>query len=340
MQQFVLARITTMTGIDIALFDYDRHNSIYFFILNADEQIYLRYGGRDAEDAGTYHGLDSLELALKAGLRQHTLYNAGKLPKQPRPTPIYPQEIASLKREVIERNRCVECHLIGDYKAQDEEAADKLDKRRTMYPSPDLKTLGIHLDAPKGLVVGKAEGAAQSAGMQPGDLITAFNRTPVFTFGDLQYRYGKLERDARQIALTIERSGKAKTLALKLPVEWWYTDTSYRYWTIEPMVYFTTKPLMSDQRRKLGFRPDGFAGEVVECDPLGESLKLHTLKPGDIVYAVDGVEASKLTRNLELYIKLTARAGESVKLKLLRNGQPMEIRLKTYRQYFRKQRTG
>lgn len=63
---------------------------------------------------------------------------------------------------------------------------------------------------------------------------------------------------------------------------------------------------------------------------------MRTLRPGDIIYAVDGMATSKLTRNIELYIKLTTRAGESVKLKLLRDGRPMEMTLKTYRQSFRK----
>jgi serine protease Do len=338
MQQYVLARIVTMAGIDIGLFDYDRHNSIYFFVLNADEQIYLRYGGRDAEDAGTYLDLSSIELAMRLGLKQHELFKAGKLPKQPRPAPMFPQEIVSLKREIIDRNRCVECHLIGDYLAQDQEKAGALDKIKTLWPSPDLKTLGIHLDAPKGLVVGKTEGAAARAGMRAGDLITAFNQTPVLTFGDLQFLYGKLSRNASAIELTVERGGNARTLTLKLPIEWWYTDTSFRFWTVEPMIYFTSKPLAPDRKREFGFEANGFASEVTDVDPLGKSLKLHTLRPGDIIYAVAGMATSKLTRNIELYIKLTTRAGESVQLKLLRDGRPMEMTLKTYRQSFRKRR--
>ena len=339
MQNYVLVRIVTMAGIDLGLFDFDRHNSIYFFAMNADEQIYLRYGGRDAADGGTYHDLNSIELAMKAGLQQHALYNAGKLPKQPRPAPQFPPGIVSLKKEVIERNRCVECHLIADYGAQDQEKAGTLDKIKTMYPSPDLKTLGIQLDVPKGLIVGKAEGAATQAGMQAGDLITAFNQTPVLTFGDLQYAYGKLERNARQIKLSVERAGKPKTLTIKLPLEWWFTDTSYRYWTIEPIVYFTSQPLPDAQKRQRKFKADGFASTITDVDPLGESLKLHTLQKGDVIYAVNEVETSKLTRNVELYIKLTTHAGDSVKLKLLRDGQPLEMTVKTYRQYFRKQRT-
>ena len=59
-----------MTNIDIGLFDYDRHNALYYFIMNADEHLYMRYGGRDARSADSYLDLDSLEIALKMGLER------------------------------------------------------------------------------------------------------------------------------------------------------------------------------------------------------------------------------------------------------------------------------
>ena len=52
-----------MDDMDVALFDRDWYNTLYFFILNADEQIYMRYGGRDATSPDTYLNIDSLELA-------------------------------------------------------------------------------------------------------------------------------------------------------------------------------------------------------------------------------------------------------------------------------------
>ena len=70
LEEYVCARITRMDRIDIGLFDFDRHNALYYFVLNADQQIYLRYGGRDAESASTYLNLRSLELALKEGLER------------------------------------------------------------------------------------------------------------------------------------------------------------------------------------------------------------------------------------------------------------------------------
>ncbi len=64
-------RITQMDNVDIALFDRDWNNAIYFFALNADEQVYLRYGGRDSESPDTYLNMDSLEAALRKGLELH-----------------------------------------------------------------------------------------------------------------------------------------------------------------------------------------------------------------------------------------------------------------------------
>ncbi|MCI0665800.1 MAG: hypothetical protein L0220_32485 [Acidobacteria bacterium] len=121
-----------MDGSDIGLFNFDRHNALYFFILNADEQIYLRYGGRDAEDAMTYLNLQSLELALQSGLDRHELYKQGKLAKQPRPAPFYLEQITLLKRNEIDRRHCVECHQIADYQTQEAEQSGKLDRPRML----------------------------------------------------------------------------------------------------------------------------------------------------------------------------------------------------------------
>jgi hypothetical protein len=339
MQKFVLARIVAMNGIDIGLFDYDRHNALYFFIINADEQIYLRYGGRDAEDAMTYLNLESLELALRAGLDRHELYKQGKLAKQPRPAPFYPEQITLLKRNEIDRRRCVECHMIADYQAQEAELADKLDRPRMLYPSPDLKTIGIHLDVPKGLVIKKAEGEAAKAGMRAGDTITEIGGANVLTFGDLQYRYGKTDRNANRIELTIDRAGARKSLSVELPAEWWLTDTSYRFWSVEPMLYFTTRPLTAEQKRGLNLPIGGFASEVVETVPrVGPPPpeQMQMLIPGDIITGVEGVQESRLTQNVETYIKLTKKAGDSIIMDLLRDGKPAQIKQNSYRLYYRK----
>ena len=79
LSQYVCVRIIRMDDVDVGLFERDWNERIYFFVLNADEQIYMRYGGRDAASADTYLNLDSLELALKQGLDLHQQYLKGEL---------------------------------------------------------------------------------------------------------------------------------------------------------------------------------------------------------------------------------------------------------------------
>src|SRR3982750_1809655 len=96
LSQYVCVRITRNDDADIALFDRDWNNTIYYFAMNADEQIYLRYGGRDARGPETYLDFDSLELALKQGLELHQRYQRGELNKTERPKPFYPRDIPPL----------------------------------------------------------------------------------------------------------------------------------------------------------------------------------------------------------------------------------------------------
>lgn len=329
-----------MDGIDLGLFDFDRHNTLYFFVLNAEEQIYLRYGGRDAEDPLTYMDLDSLALALEQGLLLHQAYLDGRLPRSPRPAPFFPEQIEDLKRHEIDRGRCVECHLIADYQAQELQTRghfDALAKLKTMYASPDIKTLGVHLDVPAGLRVERAEGAAARSGMQAGDRIVAVEGTRVYTFGDLQYRYDQVPRVQPRLALEVERAGARQVLDVELPPEWWRTDLLFRNWSIEPRLHFSADPLDAEQKRALELAPGGFACRVRFVEAVATARALHQLVPGDVIYAVDGIEQSPLTTDCEVYLKLAHRAGSAVRLGVIRGAERLEMALRSERQFFRKQ---
>ncbi len=65
---------------------------------------------------------------------------------------------------------------------------------------------------------------------------------------------------------------------------------------------------------------------------------MHQLKQGDIIYSVNGVEVDPFTQSLEIYIKLNVDAGDAFMVKLLRGGQKMDMRIRTYREHFRKQK--
>src|SRR4029077_3459108 len=101
-----------MDDVDVGLFERDWNTTLYFFALNADEQIYMRYGGRDSQSADTYLNLNSLELALKQGLELHRQFQKGELKKKERPKPRLPRDMPLLVQRTFAQNQCVECHLI------------------------------------------------------------------------------------------------------------------------------------------------------------------------------------------------------------------------------------
>jgi hypothetical protein len=337
LSQYVCARITRMDNIDVGLFERDWNNTLYYFIMNADEQIYLRYGGRDARSPDSYLNLSSLELALVKGLELHGQYQRGELKKSYRPKPLFPREIPLLVERTISRNACVECHLIGDYLNVHREQDGKLDKLTHMYRSPDIRTLGIELDVPKGLVVKEVREAVATAGMAPGDRIVAINGATVWTFGDLQFHYDKVSRNARGIHMTVSRGGASVDLAIVLPERWWWTDLTFRQWTIEPRVYFDSVPLTDQEKRDLGLVDSGgFASKVKRVDMFAEMTKSHELRIGDIIFGVDGVQRDEMANTAELFIKLRKTAGETVTLDVIREGKRMQMTLKTYKMSFRK----
>lgn len=336
MNQYVCVRVTRMDEVDVSLFERDWNNTLFYFMMNADEQIYSRYGGRDARSPLTYLDLNSLEIALAKGLELHRLYEEGKLPKPEPPKSVFPRQIPPLVQRTFAQNQCVECHLIGDFQLIYREQQGTLNKLTDMYRWPDIRTIGIELDVPKGLLVKEAKGAVQAAGMKTGDRIAAVNGVAVWTFGDLQFNYDKVPRLAKQMKLTVDRDGSAVDLNVALPDRWWLTDLTYRHYSVDPRAEFDSRPLTEAEKTKLDLKPDGFAGQVIRIGGFADMLKIHELKTGDIVYAVDGVEKDDVANTPELYIKLYKKAGDALTIDVVRDGKRMKMPVKTQRMFFRK----
>jgi len=336
LSEYVCVRVVRMDDVDVGLFDRDWNNAIYFFVLNADEQIYMRYGGRESQNPDTYNSLDSLRLALEQGLALHRKYLQDGQPKQDRPKPLFPREMPLLVERTFTQRQCVECHLIGDFQNIQRERDGKLDKLSQLYRSPDIKTIGISLDVPKGLVVKEATGAVAAAGMKPGDRIAAWNGVPVWTFGDVQYRFDKVDRLARSAKITVDRGGQPVELTVELPARWWWTDLRFRQSSVDPRLDFEDRPLTADERQKMGLPPDGFASQVKYVSDMAKVRDTHDLRVGDVIVAVDGVERDAMANTAELYLKLHTKAGESAKLEVIRDGKRITMPITTYILSFRK----
>src|SRR3954462_7566482 len=105
LSEYVCVRVTRMDNVDAGLFDRDWNNAIYFFVLNGDEQIYMRYGGRESQSPDTYYSLENLQLALEQGLNLHQQPLKGALPADPRPKPLLPREMPLLVERTFARRQ-------------------------------------------------------------------------------------------------------------------------------------------------------------------------------------------------------------------------------------------
>ncbi len=336
LSDYVCVRVVRMDNVDIGLFDRDWNNAIYFFVLNADEQIYMRYGGRESQSPDTYNSVDSLRIALEQGLVLHQKYLRGELPKQERPKPMSPHELPLLVERTFAQRQCVECHLIGDFQNIQRERDGVLDKLSQLYRSPDIKTIGILLDVPKGLVVKQATGAVAAAGMKPGDRIVAWNYVAVWTFGDVQYRYDKVDRQAKSVKISVDRGGQPVDLTVELVPRWWWTDLRFRQSSVDPRLDFEDRPLTAEEKQKLGLKPEGFASQVKYVSEMAKIRKTNDLRVGDVIVAVDGVERDEFAHTAELYLKLHKKAGESATLEIIRDGKRAAMPIRTYVLSFRK----
>lgn len=333
MQKYVCVRIVSLKGIDVGLFDFDRHNAIYYFIMNADEEIYMRYGGRDSKSATTYLNLRSLEAALEKGIELHG--DKDWSPTDPRPKKLLPRAIPMLADRTIKRNACVECHLIADYQTIELERTGNLNRIQDLFVSPDIKKLGLHLDIPQGLVIKTVSGPAESARIKSGDLITHLNGKPIYTFGDLQFRLGKVNRSSESIQLSVMRMESRKNVTINLPKYWWFAETGYRYWTVEPQLSFVSHPLSNEEKRIRSLPENSFASRIADMYEFDDTTKPR-LQNGDIVLAVNGCQTDEFAKNVDMHIKLRYSSGTKMKLLVERDGKKFLSSLFTPRQSFRK----
>jgi len=134
----------------------------------------------------------------------------------------------------------------------------------------------------------------------------------------------------------VDRGGALMELTVTLPERWWWTDLRFRQSSVDPRLDFEDRPLTAVEKQKFGLREDGFASQVKYVAEFAKIRKTHELRAGDIIFGVDGVERDDLANTAELFIKLRKKAGNSVTLDVLREGQRIQMPLHTYVLSFRK----
>lgn len=343
--QFVRVRVVQMGGVDLSLFQFDPMLSWAIFFMNADKTIYGRYGRahpaskRAKKDSNPNPNKTSLRSALTAALGLHKDYEldraagkkrfAGKTGKPVRwryaeKTPAA-RKYKRLKRVNDGGDGCVHCHEVLRT-AIDSYFMSKIrvpDDHLWLYPRPP--SIGLTLDELEHHRVRRVESGspAAKAGLKVGDRLLTMDGQILISMADVQWILHNVPTEGGVIPLTVFRGTEEKALTLTLPQDWRYAeDFAWRYRMAGYAAWLWGGFNIHDHAQGVRI---GKPSPWWFKKPNQDARK--TLKTGDIIIEVDGTKGMDRSRYLA-HLMRDVRLGRSVKLKVIRAGETIDLSFK------------
>jgi hypothetical protein len=318
--QFVRVRLTSIPKLDLRRFEFDCDLTWYVFLLNADETIYGRYGGRDAKSADSRLSMKGLHYAMSRALEAH------KSPPPPTKlagSPMTPENLSAGK----DHKGCIHCHNVKEFERAEAIRAGTWDREsRWVYPLPE--NIGIILDVDIGNRVNAVtkNSPADLVGLRSGDLITNLNDLPVASFADVSYALHKAATSG-QLPMRYLRAGKTETVKLTLSSGWRKTNLTWRPSLLEiiPSVAFSGDDLTAAEKMKLGLPAKRAAFR--QGDPVHYTLAKAGFQAGDIIVGFDDHTANGKLTDLLAVIRQNYLVGDSMTVHIFRNEKAQTIKL-------------
>jgi hypothetical protein len=210
-----------MNDVDIGLFQFDYDLTWMAFTLNCRDQIYSRYGGRDATSEDGRLSIAGLNETLRRSLRLHQ--TGAPNSSKPRRSPVFPIDLFT-----VHSRSCLHCHQIWEgIRARDMKAGTLVSDSLDVYPLPE--NIGITLNVDDGTLIDNVSmaSAAWRAGLRIGDKLERVHGVRVLSQADVSWA---LHNAPAQGTLEIEftRGIPAFGTTLALHAGWRKTDTSWR----------------------------------------------------------------------------------------------------------------
>lgn len=344
--QFVCVRLINANALDLARFQFDFDLSFSTLFFNGDGTVYGRYGSwkhqRDPQEkttAGYQHALEAA-LAIHRGYPANKAALAGKQGgAMPFRTPV---EIPSLSVkykvdldwEGKVAQSCVHCHMIGDAIRTSYRDKGQRIPEQWIYPQPAPETIGLALAADHVAKVETvaADSIAARAGVQAGDELVSLDGQPLVSIADVSWALHRAP-DAGKVGAVVKRASGEKAVTFTLPAGWRVrADISRRVgtWGMRGMALGGLKleDLRDTQREWRGMSTDGLALLAVGVGSYGKhgAAKKAGFHKDDVLVEVDGMR-ERMSEGELIGRLLGKRAGEKVKVNVLRGEQRVELEL-------------
>ncbi len=348
LSNFVCVRIVHTNGMDLSRFQFDYDQSWAAFFLNADGNIYGRYGTRshqhESEDDVSLDGfLDSMQHALALHAKYPEVKDSLKAKFGPKPVVAHPEEFPLLKEKYTSSlnygpevaRSCIHCHQVGDALRNYYWRDQKPMPTELLFPYPHPKILGLIMDPKKAVTVKEVadNSAAMTAGFQAGDKITSLEGQPLISVADIQWVLHQ-RKEAGQLHFQVNRNGATKEIALSLPENWKEQgDISWRVgaWEMCRMVTggLRLEALTSDERTAQGLAQDAIGLKVRFVGQFNDHAtgKKAGFKVDDVITEIDSVAKPMTESQLFAHLIRTKKPGEKVQVKLLRGGKALTLEL-------------
>ncbi len=309
-----------IAGADLRRFEFDYDLTWFVFLLNADETVYGRYGGRDAFDA-------EARLSLK-GLR-HAMLRALEVHKAPlAATPLMGRaERAEDFAAAARHTGCIHCHNVNEFRRADLKAAGKWDRNSVwVYPLPE--NVGITLDVDGGdLVKSVTTGsAAEKVGLKAGDRVAKLNGYGIASFADASYALHKAPPKG-DISLSWIRAGKETTATLSVTDGWRKTNLTWRPSMLDilPSAPFSGDELTEAEKKALGLDPKHAA--LRQDAEVHATLKTAGVRGRDVLIGYDGKAVEGDISRLFGYVRRNYLVGDEVTINVIRDGKRVDLKL-------------
>ncbi len=292
------------------------------FFLNADEQIYARYGGRDSEDPESRMSLAGLRYTMQLILNSHRNKSPDLAPRK-NENPLYIRQLTKFRKS----GGCIHCHeakemIYADLKHKGQWSRDLVWR----YPLPE--SLGFALEVDRGNVVKtvKPDSPAKHTGLKVGDILLKLDDIPIRSFADAQFSLDRAPNKGH-IKIAWKRNGKSFQSQLALPDGWRMNDFTWRpsVWRLGVRLFLFGKDLPSKEKVALGLSPKQTAFRQEE--PVTAQARSAGIRAGDIIIGVDNKNLELGVKDFLRYVRFHYVEGDHIVIDVLRDGKRLQCPL-------------
>ncbi len=326
-----------MKGVDINVYDFDFDLTFAVLLMNADGTIYHRYGGRDWTDPQSHLSVASLVDVLEKTLPDHASYAKKPSPPKKRRAVSVDRMPAMLRKK--RQPNCYHCHMVHDAMTEERQQR-KVFKRSDVWRYPDPHELGFQVERDDQVRIKEVvpTSAAAKAGLKEGARIYTIAGKRVLSLADVMRALHEARSGPGRLEVTFWQDGEERTGAFPLRKGWKEPvplNFSWRAskWKLSPKPGFGGQQLKPAQLAKLGLDEEAFAfrvGYVVTWGPArhtGQNAIRAGIRKGDVILSFDGDNEFESVDHWHAWFRLRKKAGEKIKVTLLRGGKRKTITL-------------